>query len=152
MSGRYRLTVQDHDGEISSMSVYTPEDTAGDVTTLDGNLDTLYAAVDAVILGGIVSETRTYQQNEIGEAQPSGDPDAQREFKWLVQATDDVTGRAVNFTIPTADVDQAEAGTGLLDISAGAGLNLKNAIEGVVLSQNGQAISVNRIVLVERSL
>lgn len=152
MAGSFSLTVQDAQGETATTSFKCAGDTAGDVSVPDGQADTLVTAIAAVIRGARVVDRRAYKTTEYADARPTTDPYAERELKWLVRARDTVSGKPVSLTIPTADLDLAAPSTGLLDISAGVGANLVSALEAYMLSDDGQAINVESIILVGRSL
>lgn len=75
---------------------------------------------------------------------PSTDPQAQREIKWLVSFTDNVTGLPGSFTIPTADL--AQLATDGENMAAGANRTaLEAAIEAYVRSNAGNAVTVTSI-------
>lgn len=151
MSGKYVLSYRDYSNETSRMSVTIPTLNAGNIAAQDALLDTLLAAIDAVVIGTKEKEDRVYEVI-LGTGIAPSSKDAQVERKWLVSARDDVTGFPVTFTIPTADSQFVVNNTDLMDLAGTEGAALVAAIEAVVLSRAGNAITVSSIRLVGRNL
>lgn len=148
--GAYSLTLRDHGREVSTVRFRGVDLSAGNIVAQSGLIADLEAAIDAVTLGAIAKSTMI--ANEIvGTADPASSPFAQREQKWLVVASDDVTGFPVRFEIPTADLDQLTANGE--ELAAGTNRTaLISAIEAYAKSNAGNAVTVQRILYVSRNL
>lgn len=151
MAGQYAVSFRDYSNETSRLSVTIPTLNAGNIAAQDGLLDDLLDAIQDVVIGTLERETRTYEVvNGTGVAPAS--KDAQVERKWLVSARDNTTGFAVSFTIPTADSQFVSNNTDKMDLAGTEGAALVAAIEAVVKSRAGNAITVTEIRLVGRNL
>lgn len=119
----------------------------------DAAITALFNAVVGVTLGNAQkSVLESAIDKDAGTTGAPANQFAQREIKWLVKATDNVTGKNVTFSLPCADLDQLVAGSELLDIGVGTpGETLVNAINAIVLSDVGNAITVNSIQHVGRN-
>lgn len=147
---RYR----DHSSEIGSFSLIFPEISAGG------------ADYDAVILAMSDVETAITAITLCDEAGYgytdilAGDLDtvpsseyAQRELGLRVFLVDDVNGRKSHFTVPGPDLASLTilAGTDFVDLAdAGIMAQVVTDVEAECLSQDGNAVSVLRAVIVGR--
>lgn len=114
-------------------------------------VDALIAAVDNATLYSWVGNT--VQARDVAVTLKASVVNAQRESKWRVTYTDDVQPEGNgSFEIGMADLALLIAGTGKMDISAGAGLALVGAIEAVVVSRLGNAVTVADIIHVGRNI
>lgn len=112
---------------------------------------TLQGAVDAVSLG--LFGGKTVQAEDVAVGPKATDVNAQREAKWRVTFTDDVQPEGNgSFEIGMPDLSLLVAGTGLMNVTAGAGLALVNAIEAAVVSRLGNAVTVSQIAHVGRNI
>lgn len=144
MAGSFNYTLIDHDGEKSSVNVRMPEVTDLNYSTAETQIATLISAVDAVTLCNPVKDTRTYVVTPYAGTIPASGF-AQREAKYVAHFVD-TGGNRGTLEIPGADLSLLPANSDRLDIvSAGAGLNLKNAIEALHLSKAGLAVTVEYI-------
>lgn len=151
MAGQATFSFVDYSDETSRVSMHVPAYTAVNFAAQQTLVDALKASVNAVSLLNEIIDRRQVDVTITAKVLP-GSPDAQREKKWLVRATDDVTGKPVQFEIPGADLSLLVANTDKMDISAGAGATLVTDIEAVVTSDVGNAITVTDIVFVGRNL
>lgn len=148
--GSYSLTFIDHDTESSTFGLRIPDLNAGNIAAQLALLATLRAAVEAVVLGTLRKEETSAIVDEIAGVAPA-DGFAQRETKWLVSGVDS-TGLPCTLEIPCADLDLLPGGSGVLDISAGVGLALADALDAVWRSRSGNAVTVSKIIHVGRNL
>jgi hypothetical protein len=149
--GKANWSTIDHDGEGSSIGVRTADLNAGNIATALANIATLQTALQAVTLVGFTKLDVLAQTTTIGDPQPSADGNAQRETKFLVSGTD-TAGFSTTIEIPGADLTLLPTGSATLDLSAGAGLALKNALQAVWVSKQGNAVTVNRVMHVSRNI
>ena len=148
--GSYSLTFIDHDSETSTFGLRIPDLNAGNIAAQLALLATLRAAIEAVVIGTLRKEETSAIVDDIAGVAPA-DGFAQRETKWLVSGTDSA-GLSCTLEIPTADLDLLAGGTGTLDISAGPGLALADALNAVWRSRAGNAVTVSRIIHVGRNI
>jgi len=148
--GSYSLRFLDHDAETSTFALRIPDLNAGNIAAQLALLATLRAAIEAVVIGTLRREETSAIVDDIAGVAPANGF-AQRETKWLVSGTDSA-GLSCTLEIPTADLDLLAGGTGTLDISAGAGLALANALNAVWRSRAGNVVTVSRIIHVGRNI
>jgi len=149
--GKYNLSFIDHDSEASGFGIATVNLTAGNFAAQTALLTTLRNAVEAVSLGTPRLETIVAVTDEIPGVAPA-DPFAQRETKWLVSGIDGA-GFKSTIEIPCADLALLAGNTGNMDITAGAGLALVNALNAVWMSpRSGTAVTVDTITHVGRNI
>jgi len=98
-----RRTWQDYGGEVSHMKVYTTPLTAANYVAQEGLVTALWAAVDAIALGGVLGNDHGNFFRDPNPVKPANEA-SQRETKWLVQYHDTVTGKKYTAEIPMADL------------------------------------------------
>lgn len=128
----------------SKVSVHSPELNAGNIAAQEALRAAFEAAVDAVSLGNAGSEQFIATETNVVR-NPSLNPLAQRENKWLISASEAVTGNAVTFTIPCADLSLLAADGESMDTAAPEYAALVTAIEDFVRSNDGNTITVTSI-------
>lgn len=148
--GKYNLSVADFGNESSTIGVNWVDLTAANMTAQLALLATLRAALEAVMIGTPRKETIIATTADIGGALTT-DPFAQRETKWLVSGIDSA-GLSATLEIPTADLAALSGGSGALDITAGVGLALANALEAGWRSRAGNLVTVSNIIHVGRNI
>jgi len=148
--GKANWSTIDHDGEGSSIGVRIVDLTAGNIAAQTTAIGLLEDALEAVTLVGFTKLDVLATTTVLAGVQPV-DGNAQRETKWLVSGTD-TAGFSTTIEIPGADLSLLPAGSAALDLSAGAGLTLKNALEAVWRSKQGNAVVVNRVMHVGRNI
>lgn len=148
--GKWNYGIVDHDGEMSGVGVNMVDLGVGNIAAQLALLATLKSAVDAVIIGTPRSESVSAINDDIPGVLPT-DGFAQRETKWLVSGVD-TAGLTSTLEIPTADLAQLAGGTGTLDIGAGTGLALANALNAVWRSRAGNLVTVSQIIHVGRNI
>lgn len=148
--GKYNVKILDFDGEASGFGVAIPDLTAGNIAAQLALLATLYTALQGIITGTPRTEQVVAVTTELSGALPT-DAFSQRETKWLVSGTD-TAGLSSTIEIPTADLSLLSPGSGVLDISTGAGDAFRDALNAVWRSRAGNAVTVDRIVHVGRNL
>jgi hypothetical protein len=157
MTSRFSLTLKDFDSEKSTCSFRVEQIDDTNFAATDALIDTLKTAIEGISAGVEVSDRRMYAYDTVNLVPPL-DQGAQRELKWLVRYADAVTHVLYRVEIPVAD-------TSLLDntspdpntrkslaMDAGPGLTFVDAFEAVVVSPDGNAVTVEQIILVGRSL
>lgn len=148
--GKANYTFIDHDSEGSSVSLQVPDLTAANINTILAQIDALRIALENVTIGTL-RQVQVVGATDIFSGVAPADGNAQRETKWLVQGVDS-SGFAVSMEIPTAQLTLLPTGSGILDLSAGAGLALKQALDAIWLSRHGDPVTVSRVVHVGRNI
>jgi len=112
----------------------------------------LAVAINGVSLG-VVRHTTTLLEETIGSGNPAASTLAQRENKYLLRMKDVVSGQKFRVSIPVADLSILPNNSEFLDLTAGAGLALKDAVEAVVRSpyDGSHAVSLDSAQFVGRN-
>lgn len=145
----YGLSLRDSSNEIGKTDF-----NIGDLTTVSlagalTQMGALKSAIEAVTLGVVASER--WGDNDVVSNSIPASGEAQRGKKWNVLIEDTVTHLKTTNYIPTADLSllpDAPGGGKLEDLilTAGVGLELKDAIEDLVkYPGTGNAVAVLRI-------
>lgn len=162
---RGNITIKDFDNEKTTTQVRLANIGIAGATYASEtqNLDEIKDAVIGVILGAVTETSITDVFTEpAGGAIPNT---AQRELKWNVVYRDTSQYLDVGNTVPNYGYNQLfnmEIGTAnpallsavakdKMDISAGAGLTLKNSLEANMRSPYGGTIAVQDVILVGRN-
>jgi len=148
--GKLNLTYIDHDSESSTVGVRTVDLTAANITAQLALQATLQSAIDGIANGALKTRS-VLAETEDFAASPPASGFTQRETKWLVSGVDSA-GFSTTLEIPCADLALLPAGSGVLDISAGAGLAFADALEAVWISAQGNPVTVNSVVHVGRNI
>ena len=144
--GQVKIPIKDYSNETSTVSVYT------DDAVLDADITSLFNAVDGVSIGTLVKSTLVIRADkDTGSTALPADSAAQRELKWSVAYTDNVTGKSYRHEIPCADTSLLAGNTDQMDVTAGAGLTYKTQFESTARSELDNAVTLNAVTLVGRS-
>lgn len=150
MPSLYGLTYKDYNRETSRTEWQIVGITAANLAATQALLATLLTAVQGVSIGELQTE-RVVATETFASRAPASSNLSQRENKWLVSIEDQVTHRLAKNEIPCADLSLLASNSEFLDLSAGAGLALKQAIEAVVKFPGTQnAVSVVSVQFVGR--
>lgn len=150
--GKYTRTLMDYDSEVSTVQVYATDLSEANIAaqiTLQSNFG---AAINGMSTGSL---QKIEYGNVVSANNPAPpDPFAQRELKWRVDYSDDVTGEKGYFTVPCANAARLDPNNrGKAEIGDGAQVDaFVTATEAYVLSKAGNAITVLQIVLVGRNI
>lgn len=142
---------------LTSFVDYTAEESTGalyvDSAISDANITAIVTAIDGITVDGrqqaVLSQDLPKDAGITGKATS---PLAQREVKWYLRYTDDVTGDKGGAEYPCADLSLLSGGTDFLDLSAGAGAALKTAVDTYGRSRLGNAITLQSVQFVGRNL
>lgn len=137
-------------GELSTV-VFTGVDLTNlNIVAESAAADALRLAAEAITLGGIQKRALVAWENDT-RVEPS-DPFAQREMKWLVKYTDDVTSQKYQLEMPCADLqylDPNNSDKALM--TAGPVAAFVSAFEAFQKSPgDGNPVTVNEILFVGR--
>jgi hypothetical protein len=143
----YGLSFIDSSNEASKTDFNIGDLTAISLAGALTQMGALRTAIEGVVLG-TVSVSRWGDSDILSSTRPT-DPLCQRGVKWSVLMEDSVTHTKFTNKIPTADLSLLPLVGGVrsedLDLTAGAGLALKTAIDALAKSPAGNAASVLRI-------
>ncbi len=148
MPGKLNLTLKDFEGKPGTVSTFVPLFTAVNFTAQNALMDTLVSAIEGVTLLPKINDSRLSSDVGFAAANPT-DPNAQRGIKWLVRMQENGTGNAVIFRIPGADLALLVPGSENMNIATGPGAALVDAIEAVVVSNDGTTVTVSEIVYLD---
>lgn len=135
------FTLLDHSNEKSNVGMFSTTLTAANFDAEE----TLFAAVQAAILNLTTGTLNKTQRALVvdGSSTPPTDPYSQRELKWLVTYTGDVSGKSFQIEIPTPDlVDNLVAGSDLADLSSTDWAAFITAFEAFAASPDDDTESV----------
>lgn len=148
----YRKTYWEYgtNAKASAVSVYSPELNAGNIAAQEALRAAFEAACDAVSIGNTGSEQFLATETAVGK-NPSLNPLAQRENKWLVSAVE-AGGNTVTFTIPCADLSLLGTDGESMDTGSTEYAELVTATEDFVRSNDGDTVTVTSIKFRARNI
>lgn len=149
-TAKLQLSYKDHDREIGSVGFRGIEFTAANFDAQNTLQDAVIAAVAGLTLGVLEVETRQATRSD-NNALPPADPFAQRETKFLVKGRDS-GGASVTFELPCADLSELTLNENKVDLTAGAGLALKTALEAYAISKAELAVTIDEVLHVGRNI
>lgn len=158
MAGKVTYSYLDAGGERSTTSFNIPTLTNANTDGIigaSGDVDDLRDGIAGVTLGQIAS-VKVLARDSDQSSTPATAPEAQRELKWLVEYSDDTTGQVYQAEIPCPDITDAtlynQAPTKEIDLTDAAWVTFVTAFEALVLSADGNAVTVLGGRLVGRNL
>jgi len=151
--GEFASTRIDYDGETSSFGFRIAEITAANQVAQHALRVALTAGVNGICLGNGIKHVEANVDALLNQ-DPATDPLAQRENKWLVQFSDDVTGKKYKVELPCADLTKLDPNNRKsAEIGDAAEVDaFVTAFEAYALSQDGNAVTVTGITFVGRNL
>lgn len=146
MAGKYKKTYWEFgtQAKSSEVSVYIPSLTAANFDAQEALRAAFEAAIDAITLGNNGSEDFIAVVTPVVR-NPSLNPLAHRENKWLITASESGTGNPVTFTVPCADLSLLGADGENMDATAPEYAALVSAVEDFVRSNDGNTITVTSV-------
>ncbi len=151
MTSSATLKAKDYSNEATRFGFKMTQVTAANFDAQVILLDNIQTAVGNVALGTFLG--KSMQAVDVAVGPKATVVNAQREAKWRVTYTDDVQSEGNgSFEIGMPDLSLLVAGTGKMDVSAGAGAALVTAIEAGVVSRLGNAVTIDDIIHVGRNV
>lgn len=152
-AGKAAFTFGDFSHERSGFVVNIPEISAGNLAATTAAAEALRVAYIDIGDGAtqrVELKARTYDNYSSWAALPG----AQRELKWLLKYTDDVTDLEYQTEIPCAELTSSlfVPGTDLADLTDADWVAFVAAFEALVVSKDENAITVQSVRLVGRNL
>ena len=158
MAGKVTFSWLDAGGERSTTSfniaTLTNANTDG-IIGAAGDVDDLRDAMIAVTLGQLAS-IKVLARDSDKSASPATAPEAQRELKWLIEYSDNVTGQVYQSEVPCPKITDAtlynQAPTKEIDLADALWVTFKTGFEALVISADGNAVTLIGGRLVGRNL
>jgi hypothetical protein len=150
MASELVLTTLDFSGETSTTTYPGVDLTAGNFTAQSALMDALVAAQQDIQIGLITQDARKASVAQISGVIAS--PYAQRENKWLVSMTDQVTNRKVTLEVPAPALSFLVPGSDLADLTATEVAAYIAALEAFMQNYGTNDVNVNTIRFVGRNL
>ena len=151
--GRVKETFWEFGGnaKASNTSVHTADLNAGNITAQLALAATFQASIEAISTGNPGTVEIVATTDEVAKT-PSSEPVAQRENKWLISFTDDVTGLGGSFTVPCYTPSLLGADGEFMDSGAAEYTALVAATEAYVKSNTGNAVTVTSVRFSARNI
>jgi hypothetical protein len=150
MPSKVTLKALDYGSEATRLGFNVAQMTAANFDATLTDISTLQGAIQNVSLG--LHDGKSVLAQDIPVGPKATVVNAQRESKWRVKYEDDTDPIGDgSFEIGMADLQFLVAGTGIMDVSAGAGAALVTAIEATVVSRLGNSVTVDEITHVGRN-
>jgi len=151
MASRSIFTIEDYSAEKSSFAVAGVAASSANYDAQQTLLIALADAVEDLIIGALrkreyVASVAFPNTGDVTNAF------AQRELKWLITYSDDVTGKLQQCEIAAPDLSLLVAGSDLLDLAGTEGAAFVTAFEAFVKSDAGNAVTVQSGRVVGRNL
>lgn len=150
----FTYSLRDFDSEVGRTRFQGDTINAANFDAMNTLITALAAAIQGVTTGAQANDMRVY--SETPAVGTPADQWSQREIKWLVSMYDATAGKRCRVEIPTADLALLDATSDdpnvrrSLDLTAGAGLALKDAIEAYH-KPFGNAVTVESVIVVGRN-
>jgi hypothetical protein len=151
--GKVQFNLRDYSDEYSGVGVEVADLTALQTWDLiNGLADDLAGHVDAHSIGTIVTARYNQETQAASDVRPAS-AFAQRELGFRFYVRDDVNQELGFFTIPCADlaIGSVVAGDDELDLTAAPTAAFVTWLEANALSRDGNAITVERALIVGRN-
>lgn len=143
---------QDYSREKSRVRMQFQDMTAANYDATKTLMDNVRTAILGVQQENCEQTYIVVAQSIFNSRAPATAKNSQRESKWLLTLADTTTNKLSRHEIPIAKLDLVTANTDFMDLSAGAGLALKTAIEAGVKSPAGNAVSLISVQFVGKRL
>lgn len=152
MASRMVLKLMDYDRDTAQVSFPGPTSASGTYTADLGEAEALADAIEAITLATRVYRDFVANRDEVSPPVAAANPFAQTNVQWVLFYTDNVNGREARTRVPCADlslVGGIVAGTPFLDLAGTEGAALKTAFEAYVLSEDGNAVTLQSVTFYE---
>lgn len=151
MTSSATLKAKDYGNEATRFGFNMLQITAANFDAQVVLLDNIQTAVGNVALGAFLG--KSLQAIDVAVGPKATVVNAQREAKWRCTYLDSVQPEGNgSFEIGMPDLSLLVAGSGNMDVSAGAGAALVTAIEAGVVSRLGNAVTIDTIIHVGRNV
>lgn len=151
-AGRYRHSMADYDGQRRQFSFDTAVITAANHDAQKTLHDALVAAIADVTLGTLDFEEFVADREQIRPLVNPAAAAAQVNIEWVITYVDDVNSSEYNVRVPTADITDTTlfaAGSNEWDPTDAKWVQFVTDFEAFVLSPDGNAVSVQKVVYLQ---
>lgn len=152
MPSQVSFKYQDYSRELSNVKFDVADMTAA-------NFDATITAINALSVAILAVQTENALQSKIVTAQnnlisrsPAALKTSQRESKWLLLMEDNTLHTLSRHEIPLADTTYVTANTDYMDLANTPGSALKTAVEAVVKSPAGNAVTLVSVQFVGKRI
>lgn len=136
------ITVRDYNNELSTVQFNVILLTAANYVAWSAALAALYTGITGITLGTLEKDRRVATEIKYA-AVPPNDVNAQRERKWLVRGSDNVTGVIYRNELPTADLSFLTNHSDTIStFPAGALADFQTAYNAAVVSPDGNPMTL----------
>lgn len=145
------FSIRDYSDEYTSTQLNIPDLTSANYDATITSVAALQTAIAAVTLGNITRVNLDVDTGLAGADDRPASPFAQRELGIRFFYQDDVNGQKYNFTVGCADLAiVAQGGTDDVDLTLSLVAAIKTAFEALIVSPDGNAVTINRGQVVGR--
>lgn len=146
MAGKYSKVFWEYGtaAKASATEVFIPSLTAANFDAQEALRAAFEAAIDAISIGNSGSEQFVAVYTPVTK-NPSLNPLAQRENKWLVTLSETGTGNPFTFTVPCADLSLLAADGESMDTASDEYADLVVAAEAFIRSNDGNTGTVTSV-------
>jgi len=141
------LTYLDKQGKSATVGVNSTLMTAVNFAAVNTAMDNIVTAIEAVTILNLSKDDRSASVEKFAVGLPTGDY-AVKGLRWLVRGVDS-NGNACTLQIPGADLSLSTDGR-TLDLTTGPGLALKTALDAGWESNDGEAVTVQEVVYLDK--
>ena len=142
MPSQATFKYQDYSRETSSVRFDVATLTAANFDATITLINSLSTAILGVQVENALQSKIVTAQNNLISRSPATDKAAQRESKWLLTLEDNTLHSLSRHELPLADTQYVVANSDFMDLSTSPGSALKTAVEAVVKSPAGNAVSL----------
>lgn len=151
MPSSTNFRIVDTSGENSSFRVAGADVSSANYDAQQTQVIALSDAIEGLIIGQL-AERRFTSSVAFPDTVAPSDPYAQRELKWLITYSDDVTGDLQQIEVATPDLSLLVPGSDVLDLASTEGAAFVTAFETFARSKDGNAVTVVGGRLVGRNI
>jgi hypothetical protein len=142
--------IRDFSDEYSGFTLNIPDVDETSWVATNTSVLALQTAVDAICIGNIATRNLQAYSENVDDTRPTS-PYAQRETGLRFFYSDNVNGNKYHATLPCPDLSiVAEAGTDQVDLEEVLVAAVVTAFEALAVSPDGNAITINKAVIVGR--
>lgn len=148
MPARYNLSLLDYKGKVGTVGVWATTLTAGNITAEIASAQAFRDALQTMSILNLQKESLLALETKYTVAKPV-DVNAQKGTTWLVRMVEAVSGNAVTFNIPGADLQYLSPGSGVADLTDPVVAAFVTATEDYVRSNDGNGVTVQEIIYLD---
>lgn len=152
MASQVVFSYKDYSKEISHARFDVTTMTAANFDATNTAINALSTAILGIQAENCLQGKRVVSASTFVTRAPATDKAAQREKKWLLTVEDNTLHTLSRHEVPIADTQYVTANSDFMDLSADPGLALKTAVEAVVKSPAGNAVTLISVQFVGKRI